>query len=155
MVWRFWTGETVESQDRQWARRQAAEAQNHIFDRCVSVGLANSSFYAGTTYFSASFFMGDCHPSYFCLGDPHSPLFFSFFFGHRSFCSNILFPLNTALASATASASSQERTASSSCQTTSPAPPPSAQSYTPAVPPALPCRGARPGWAPIVLRKAQ
>ncbi|EDR09311.1 alpha,alpha-trehalose-phosphate synthase [Laccaria bicolor S238N-H82] len=32
VVWRFWTGETVECQDRQWARRQAAEAQNHIFD---------------------------------------------------------------------------------------------------------------------------
>ena len=35
MVWRFWTGQVADSQcaDRQWARRQAAEAQNHIFDR--------------------------------------------------------------------------------------------------------------------------
>ncbi|KAF8063976.1 alpha,alpha-trehalose-phosphate synthase [Lyophyllum atratum] len=36
IVWRFWTGEQevhgAESADRQWARRQAAEAQNHIFD---------------------------------------------------------------------------------------------------------------------------
>ncbi|GLB44271.1 putative trehalose-phosphatase [Lyophyllum shimeji] len=39
IVWRFWTGGPVwsspdgtESADRQWARRQAAEAQNHIFD---------------------------------------------------------------------------------------------------------------------------
>ncbi|KAG6903677.1 hypothetical protein DXG01_015786, partial [Tephrocybe rancida] len=37
IVYRFWTGGTQpdgsESTDRQWARRQAAEAQNHIFDR--------------------------------------------------------------------------------------------------------------------------
>jgi hypothetical protein len=34
VVWRFWTGLTTDdSKDRQWARRQAAEAQNHIFDR--------------------------------------------------------------------------------------------------------------------------
>jgi trehalose 6-phosphate synthase/phosphatase len=32
VVWRFWTGPTDECADRQWARRQAAEAQNHIFD---------------------------------------------------------------------------------------------------------------------------
>ncbi|KAG6810498.1 hypothetical protein H0H92_011595 [Tricholoma furcatifolium] len=36
IVFRFWTGGTQpdgsESPDRQWARRQAAEAQNHIFD---------------------------------------------------------------------------------------------------------------------------
>ncbi|CAK5279906.1 unnamed protein product [Mycena citricolor] len=33
IVWRFWTGETLEDcGDRQWALRQAAEAQNHIFD---------------------------------------------------------------------------------------------------------------------------
>ncbi|KAJ3496620.1 hypothetical protein NLJ89_g10458 [Agrocybe chaxingu] len=32
MVWRFWTGETMDHPDRQWAQRQAAEAQNHIFD---------------------------------------------------------------------------------------------------------------------------
>ncbi|KAJ7071405.1 alpha,alpha-trehalose-phosphate synthase [Mycena amicta] len=33
IVWRFWTGETMEDcGDRQWALRQAAEAQNHIFD---------------------------------------------------------------------------------------------------------------------------
>ncbi|KAJ6626881.1 alpha,alpha-trehalose-phosphate synthase [Mycena sp. CBHHK59/15] len=33
VVWRFWTGETSEDcGDRQWALRQAAEAQNHIFD---------------------------------------------------------------------------------------------------------------------------
>ncbi|KAJ7275525.1 alpha,alpha-trehalose-phosphate synthase [Mycena haematopus] len=33
IVWRFWTGETTEDcGDRQWALRQAAEAQNHIFD---------------------------------------------------------------------------------------------------------------------------
>lgn len=33
IVWRFWTGPETDSPDRQWARRQAAEAQNHIFDR--------------------------------------------------------------------------------------------------------------------------
>ncbi|KAJ3895267.1 glycosyltransferase family 20 protein [Lentinula edodes] len=32
IVWRFWTGPSEDSSDRQWARRQAAEAQNHIFD---------------------------------------------------------------------------------------------------------------------------
>jgi trehalose-6-phosphatase len=33
IVWRYWTGDLQEdSADRQWARRQAAEAQNHIFD---------------------------------------------------------------------------------------------------------------------------
>ncbi|KAF9473941.1 hypothetical protein BDN70DRAFT_924896 [Pholiota conissans] len=32
MVWRFWTGEGIDHPDRQWAQRQAAEAQNHIFD---------------------------------------------------------------------------------------------------------------------------
>lgn len=32
IVWRFWTGPTDDCSDRQWARRQAAEAQNHIFD---------------------------------------------------------------------------------------------------------------------------
>ncbi|THV02744.1 hypothetical protein K435DRAFT_962884 [Dendrothele bispora CBS 962.96] len=32
VVWRFWTGPTDDSADRQWARRQAGEAQNHIFD---------------------------------------------------------------------------------------------------------------------------
>ncbi|TFK65857.1 alpha,alpha-trehalose-phosphate synthase [Pluteus cervinus] len=32
VVWRFWTGAKVDSPDRQWARRQAAEAQNHIYD---------------------------------------------------------------------------------------------------------------------------
>ncbi|KAJ6604163.1 alpha,alpha-trehalose-phosphate synthase [Mycena vulgaris] len=33
IVWRFWTGETsADCGDRQWALRQAAEAQNHIFD---------------------------------------------------------------------------------------------------------------------------
>ncbi|KAJ7748550.1 alpha,alpha-trehalose-phosphate synthase [Mycena maculata] len=33
IVWRFWTGEPLEDcGDRQWALRQAAEAQNHIFD---------------------------------------------------------------------------------------------------------------------------
>ncbi|KAJ7293788.1 alpha,alpha-trehalose-phosphate synthase [Mycena rebaudengoi] len=33
VVWRFWTGATTEDcGDRQWALRQAAEAQNHIFD---------------------------------------------------------------------------------------------------------------------------
>ncbi|KAJ3853075.1 glycosyltransferase family 20 protein [Lentinula lateritia] len=32
VVWRFWTGPSEDSSDRQWARRQAAEAQNHIFD---------------------------------------------------------------------------------------------------------------------------
>ncbi|KAJ7139621.1 alpha,alpha-trehalose-phosphate synthase [Mycena epipterygia] len=33
VVWRFWTGETTsDCGDRQWALRQAAEAQNHIFD---------------------------------------------------------------------------------------------------------------------------
>lgn len=33
VVWRFWCGEPDNCPDRQWARRQAAEAQNHIFDR--------------------------------------------------------------------------------------------------------------------------
>lgn len=34
IVWRYWTGsEDDKSADRQWARRQAAEAQNHVFDR--------------------------------------------------------------------------------------------------------------------------
>jgi trehalose 6-phosphate synthase/phosphatase len=32
IVWRSWTGPTEDCPDRQWARRQAAEAQNHIFD---------------------------------------------------------------------------------------------------------------------------
>lgn len=33
LVWRFWSGDVEEvNADRQWARRQAAEAQNHIFD---------------------------------------------------------------------------------------------------------------------------
>jgi len=35
VVWRFWTGPTgpkSDTPDRQWARRQAAEAQNHIYD---------------------------------------------------------------------------------------------------------------------------
>ncbi|KAF8809892.1 alpha,alpha-trehalose-phosphate synthase [Phlegmacium glaucopus] len=32
MVWRFWTGVSGDCPDRQWAQRQAAEAQNHIFD---------------------------------------------------------------------------------------------------------------------------
>ncbi|KAF9078707.1 glycosyltransferase family 20-domain-containing protein [Rhodocollybia butyracea] len=32
VVWRFWTGPNEDSADRSWARRQAAEAQNHIFD---------------------------------------------------------------------------------------------------------------------------
>lgn len=33
IVWRYWTGAVDESSPaRQWARRQAAEAQNHIFD---------------------------------------------------------------------------------------------------------------------------
>ncbi|KAH6904345.1 trehalose-phosphatase [Coprinopsis sp. MPI-PUGE-AT-0042] len=34
VVWRFWSGDVVDESnpDRQWARRAAAEAQNHIFD---------------------------------------------------------------------------------------------------------------------------
>ncbi|KAH9476749.1 Putative alpha,alpha-trehalose-phosphate synthase [UDP-forming] 106 kDa subunit [Psilocybe cubensis] len=36
MVWRYWSGPSTtssgENPDRQWAQRQAAEAQNHIFD---------------------------------------------------------------------------------------------------------------------------
>ena len=37
MVWRFWmAGMPGATADRQWAQRQAAEAQNHIFDRYVS-----------------------------------------------------------------------------------------------------------------------
>ncbi|KAG1751825.1 hypothetical protein EDB19DRAFT_1673857 [Suillus lakei] len=32
IVWRFWTGPTDDCSDRQWVRRQATEAQNHIFD---------------------------------------------------------------------------------------------------------------------------
>jgi hypothetical protein len=34
MVWRFWmAGVHGDAADRKWALRQAAEAQNHIFDR--------------------------------------------------------------------------------------------------------------------------
>ena len=37
IVWRYFSGdEAVDAGDRAWARRQAAEAQNHIFDRFVS-----------------------------------------------------------------------------------------------------------------------
>ena len=37
MVWRFWmAGMPGDTADRQWAQRQAAEAQNHIFDRYVT-----------------------------------------------------------------------------------------------------------------------
>ncbi|KAI0789217.1 glycosyltransferase family 20 protein [Abortiporus biennis] len=32
VVWRYWAGPPNSSSDWQWARRQAAEAQNHIFD---------------------------------------------------------------------------------------------------------------------------
>ncbi|PFH45853.1 glycosyltransferase family 20 protein [Amanita thiersii Skay4041] len=32
VVWRYWTGGPDDGSGRQWARRQAAEAQNHIFD---------------------------------------------------------------------------------------------------------------------------
>jgi trehalose 6-phosphate synthase/phosphatase len=32
VVWRFWSGRGEDVADRQWALRQAAEAQNHIFD---------------------------------------------------------------------------------------------------------------------------
>jgi hypothetical protein len=32
IVWRFWTGPIDDSADRQWALRQIAKAQNHIFD---------------------------------------------------------------------------------------------------------------------------
>ncbi|KAH8112031.1 glycosyltransferase family 20-domain-containing protein [Phellopilus nigrolimitatus] len=32
IVWRFWTNQSESAADRQWAMRQAAEAQNHIFD---------------------------------------------------------------------------------------------------------------------------
>ena len=36
MVWRFWmAGMPGDTPDRKWAQRQAAEAQNHIFDRSV------------------------------------------------------------------------------------------------------------------------
>jgi len=36
IVWRYFSGdEAVDAGDRAWARRQAAEAQNHIFDRFV------------------------------------------------------------------------------------------------------------------------
>lgn len=35
-MWRYFSGdEAVDAGDRAWARRQAAEAQNHIFDRYV------------------------------------------------------------------------------------------------------------------------
>ena len=38
IVWRYFSGdEAVDSGDRAWARRQAAEAQNHIFDRFVAL----------------------------------------------------------------------------------------------------------------------
>jgi len=42
IVWRFWTGPTDDSADRQWARRQGAEAQNHIFDRYVTKSFKNN-----------------------------------------------------------------------------------------------------------------
>ncbi|KAF5353408.1 hypothetical protein D9756_007953 [Leucocoprinus leucothites] len=33
IVWRYWTGDPhADTADKQWARRQAAEAQNHVFD---------------------------------------------------------------------------------------------------------------------------
>lgn len=32
IVWRFWTEKSSSAGDHQWARRQAAEAQNHIYD---------------------------------------------------------------------------------------------------------------------------
>lgn len=35
IVWRFWTNQSDSQAERQWARRQAAEAQNHVFDRLV------------------------------------------------------------------------------------------------------------------------
>ena len=36
IVWRYFSGdEAIDAGDRAWARRQAAEAQNHIFDRSV------------------------------------------------------------------------------------------------------------------------
>lgn len=38
IVWRYFSGdEAVDAGDRAWARRQAAEAQNHIFDRSVAL----------------------------------------------------------------------------------------------------------------------
>ena len=41
MVWRFWmAGMPGDTPDRQWAQRQAAEAQNHIFDRYVLFSVA-------------------------------------------------------------------------------------------------------------------
>ncbi|KAF5344537.1 hypothetical protein D9758_016487 [Tetrapyrgos nigripes] len=46
VVWRFWTGPTDDIADRQWARRQAAEAQNHIFDRQSSSIYSNLPFYS-------------------------------------------------------------------------------------------------------------
>jgi hypothetical protein len=37
-VWRYFSGDdAVDAGDRAWARRQAAEAQNHIFDRSVAL----------------------------------------------------------------------------------------------------------------------
>src|SRR6266850_2127111 len=38
IVWRYFSGdEAIDAGDRAWARRQAAEAQNHIFDRSVTL----------------------------------------------------------------------------------------------------------------------
>jgi trehalose-6-phosphatase len=37
IVWRFWCGRAEDAADRQWALRQAAEAQNHIFDRWAAL----------------------------------------------------------------------------------------------------------------------
>jgi trehalose 6-phosphate synthase/phosphatase len=48
MVWRFWTG-AGDHPDRQWAKRQAAEAQNHIFDRYLPL-LLFLSFLLITSY---------------------------------------------------------------------------------------------------------
>lgn len=40
-MWRYFSGdEAVDAGDRAWARRQAAEAQNHIFDRFVALLLS-------------------------------------------------------------------------------------------------------------------
>ncbi|KAF9490894.1 alpha,alpha-trehalose-phosphate synthase [Pleurotus eryngii] len=76
IVWRFWTGPETDSPDRQWARRQAAEAQNHIFDSLgerygLRIIPGNNSFLVLPNNISRSTAVGAIlHPG----GPSHSPL---------------------------------------------------------------------------------
>ena len=102
-------------------------------------------------------------PSFiFCIGDPNPPVLFSVgidryspFYSPPPACFLDGLTPRYSLGERYGLRIIPARTASSSCRTTSPAPPPSAQSYTPADLRAFPCRGGRRGWVPIPLRKAQ